>query len=376
MVAKRHFLPYSVVEGAKRRVVAAFSNGLPIYLSISGGKDSIVLADIVLGLIREGRIDPKQLRVIFVDEEAMFDSVIDIAKDWRKRFLAEGAAFDWYCIEVRHFNCFNSLTNDESFICWDSTVQENWVRQMPSFATTDHPMLRRGKDSYQEFLTRISRDGISMAGVRVSESIQRRKSFSQKFTNPEGTLFQPIFDWTDTDVWRYIRDHDLDFPETYLHLYQVGRTRPQMRISQFFSIDTARTLVSLSEFEPGLMERVSKREPNAYLAALYWDTEMFRSAGGSGEANHARNGEEGTDFRAKVFQTLSLPDFRPGGARAKDGRNARRNVLRYSERMTQTHWRTLYSILIGGDPKGRSQRAFMNEMAMTTRSEINRSLGV
>lgn len=31
----------------------------------------------------------------------------------------------------------------------------------------------------------------------------------------------------------------------------------------------------MNEYYPDLMERIIRREPNAYLAALYWDSEMF-----------------------------------------------------------------------------------------------------
>ena len=48
-----------------------------------------------------------------------------------------------------------------------------------------------------------------------------------------------------------------------------------MRVSQFFSIDTAKSLVKMNEYYPDLMERIVRREPNAYLASLYWDSEMF-----------------------------------------------------------------------------------------------------
>ena len=41
-----------------------------------------------------------------------------------------------------------------------------------------------------------------------------------------------------------------------------------------FSIDTARNLVKMDEYYPGLMERITRREPNAYLAALYWDSSI------------------------------------------------------------------------------------------------------
>ena len=40
-------------------------------------------------------------------------------REWRKKFMLIGAKFEWFCLEVKHYNCFNELSNDETFICWD-----------------------------------------------------------------------------------------------------------------------------------------------------------------------------------------------------------------------------------------------------------------
>ena len=85
----------------------------------------------------------------------------------------------------------------------------------------------------------------------------------------------PIYDWTNNDVWLYLLNEHVDIPEIYLFLWQAGTRKGQLRVSQFFSVDTARSLVKMNEYYPDLMERVTRREPNAYLAALYWDSEMF-----------------------------------------------------------------------------------------------------
>lgn len=107
------------MEAAEKRIRNVFHNGLPVYLSFSGGKDSLALAQIVVTLIQRGEIDPKQLTVQFIDEEAIFPCIEKTTMAWRKKFLLLGAKFEWFCIEVKHYNCFNELSEDESFICWD-----------------------------------------------------------------------------------------------------------------------------------------------------------------------------------------------------------------------------------------------------------------
>lgn len=350
----RRQLPYNVVTAARKRIINAFSNGVPIYLSLSGGKDSITLAHLVTTLIEEGRIDPDLLTVQFVDEEAMHDSVIEEAKRWRRIFMNLGVQFDWYCIEVRHFNCFNALEQDESFICWDSTCPDRWVRPMPSFAITDHPMLRRRTDTYQEFLTRISRAGIRMSGVRVAESVQRLQAFRSTFDSPEEQLFLPIYDWRDTDIWRYLRDHEVPFPDTYINLYASGESRKQMRLSQFFSVDTAKCLVKLAEYDDNLMDRVLRREPNAYLASLYWDTEIFRSAV---QANRnpevARSGANRTEVLALIREHLASGTV----AQRRAARHFRNMLFKYGYALEEDDYERVYRALVAGDPKLREARA-------------------
>lgn len=61
-----------VVTAAKTRIRNTFHNGVPVYMSFSGGKDSLALAQLTIGLIQGGEIDPALLTVQFVDEEAIF----------------------------------------------------------------------------------------------------------------------------------------------------------------------------------------------------------------------------------------------------------------------------------------------------------------
>lgn len=381
VTAKFRELPVDVLTMARRRIVNSFSNGLPIFLSMSGGKDSIVLADLVYRLINEGKVDPSQLTVRFIDEEAMHEEVIRVVKDWRKKFLLAGAKFEWFCLEVKHFNCFNQLENDESFICWDREKRGRWVRPMPKFAITDHPQFRPRVDSYQEFLSRAERGGLTMTGVRIAESVQRRVALNPTPSRAQDKI-QPIYDWKDSDIWKYIKEEGLDFPNTYLDLYRLGCSRRQMRLSQFFSIDTARSLVRLAEFEPGLMERIVRREPGAYLAALYWDTEMFRTVRKPRKrrtnAGAESRSEDVKDYRAEVMKLLASPEYRmldrsvAPSQKQRDARKARNIILRYGDAITPRIWKDLYATLYAGDPKGRTFRAMYTQLNALRQRQVVR----
>lgn len=157
MAVKRIKSNMDVIEAARKRVKNVFANGLPVYMSFSGGKDSLCVANIVYSLIASGEISASQLTVIFIDEEAIFPCIEETVKAWRKKFLLVGAKFNWYCLEVRHFNCFNQLSSDESYICWDRYKSDVWVRQPPSFAIRNDPALKARSDTYQLFLPRVTK---------------------------------------------------------------------------------------------------------------------------------------------------------------------------------------------------------------------------
>jgi predicted phosphoadenosine phosphosulfate sulfurtransferase len=353
----------TVVEAAKQRIINAFSNGKKVYVSFSGGKDSLCLLDLVLHLVSEGKINSTQMIVEFIDEEAIFDCIEKTVLAWRKKVLLAGGQFNWFCLEVKHFCCFNHLENDESFICWDSTKQNVWVRQPPHFAIREHPRLKKRKNTYQEFLVKHNADGIVLTGVRMAESLQRSKymasSFSTRRGLARGNVVWPIFDFADKDVWRYLYEQRIDIPAVYLYLYQTGSGLKDLRVSQFFSIDTAKSLVKMNEYYPDLMDRIIRRVPNAYLAALYWDSEMFRHS----TKNRKSLEKNEKDYKAEVFKILSNP--RKHFISIMSLRNARhimRLLLKYSAMIKPKLYRTIYETLISGDPKQRMLRAIISNI--------------
>ena len=350
-----------VVTAAQMRIRNAFHNGVPVYMSFSGGKDSLTLAQLTLSLIQRGEIDPGLLTVQFVDEEAIFPCIEQTVLDWRRRFLYAGAKFEWFCVEVKHFDCFNALSEEETFVCWDKRKRDVWVRQPPSFAITEHPMLRPRKDNYQSFMPRVCMDGITLTGVRAKESVQRLEYMARMNLGGRGITkrrqMYPIYDWSTNDVWLYLRDEGVEIPKIYFYLWQSGTARNQLRVSQFFSVDTAKSLVQMNEYYPDLMERIIRREPNAYLAALYWDSEMF------GRRTRARRKAEGAeaapkDYKAMLVQMFSdMPRYFPTPHKMMVARKYRDFFIRVSLVATDKDYQDMYQGLVRGDPKLRSFRA-------------------
>lgn len=349
-------------------------------MSFSAGKDSLTLAGIVLELIQQGTIDPSQLTVQFIDEEAIYPCIEETANKWRNKFLIGGAKFEWFCIEVRHYNCFNMLENDESYICWDSTKQKDWIRKPPDFAIREHPLLRPRVDTYQDFLPRISRSGLTITGVRAAESVQRlgyiASMTSAGYSTTKRNHILPLYDWKDCDVWLYLLNSGVEVPEVYLFLWQTGQMKSRLRISQFFSIDTAQSLVSMNEYYPDLMERIIKREPNAYIASLYWDSEMFGRRTKKRKALEDDGGNN-IDYKAKLLNMFNnRAAYFTTKQKLRVAEKYRKLFINISTFASETDYRELYEALAKGDPKLRSYRAVFQNIYSRYISDTKKELGI
>ena len=189
-----------VVQAARLRIRNVFSNGVPVYMSFSAGKDSLCMSHLVYDQIRQGRIDASQLIVVFIDEEALYPSMEAMTMRWRKRFLSVGAQFRWYCLPLKQISVLRQLQNSESWITWEPGKEDCWVRTPPPWAIRSCPYLEYvGQMTYQDFLTKITRDGIQMTGVRASESVQRLQYIARMKTEKDGlssrNAVAPIYDW-------------------------------------------------------------------------------------------------------------------------------------------------------------------------------------
>lgn len=362
MAVKRIEGTIDVVTAARQRILNVFSNGVPVYLSFSAGKDSLCLAYLVYSLILSGEISAKQLTVLFIDEEAIYDSMYQMTIRWRKRFLSVGAEFRWYCLPVRQVSILHHLQNNEQWITWEPGKEDCWVRQPPPFAITRSPYLSYpGEMNYQTFCQTITRDGIQLVGLRGSESLQRAKLLANiqlgKGSITGSNCQYPIYDWRDSDVWLFIKEHNLDFPEAYIQLFQVGVSKRRLRLCNFFAAESIAGLRYIAETDPKLWTQIEKREPNAYLTLLYWDSEMFKRS--TRKRKELEGSELTKDYKAECKRILfEEPDKYFTNSSTKRTHSAYRTFyIKNSSVMSNDNFRTMHDAILAGDPKLRSLRA-------------------
>lgn len=347
----------SVLDAAQRRIARLFDSGFPLCLLLSGGKDSLCLHDLMMGHVLANPDSVKRLVVAFFDEEAVFPECRELMLDLRERWLSVGVPFRWFALPLKHNNCFHTLEDLETWVTFDPTCEDRWVCQPPPFAERTNPMLKYpGQWNYQQAAALVFPRHLRVCGVRVSESIQRGQAFRAQCKRNGGdqdldphVCQYPLWDWRDRDVWYHIRLHNLPYPRCYEKLYAMNG-KGKLRLSQVYSIDTAKTLARMAEYYPEFWERICIREPNAYLAAMYYDSEMFRRA----EAK-AADGVDHTDYKAKTWELLKSGKF----SRACPVRGIVYWIVSLGVYFTEKDWADAYRALYAGDPKQRTFRAMI-----------------
>ena len=231
------------------------------------------------------------------------------------------------------------------------------MREPPPFAIMRHPLLTRpGQMNYQTFCEKAFADGIQMIGLRTAESLTRQHTIARLDKSRLTGKFYPIYDWTDNDVWLYIRERDIPFPDIYLRLYEAGVKRNQLRLCCFFGDMSTQGLRWVAETDHELWERIERREPNAYLVLLYWDSEMFRRQ--TSTRRKLEGAEPAKDYRAMCKDVLFLNTGNyniPSDTMRLIGHWQALFKKTYGI-ATQKHYKKMYEGILYGDPKSRVLR--------------------
>lgn len=349
----------NVLDAARIRIKNLFSTGVKVYLSFSCGKDSLCMSSITYDMCVSGEIDRSQLTIIFVDEEGLYKSMVDAALRWRKKFMTIGVPFIWLCLPLRQVSVIDHLSSTENWITWEPGKEDIWIRDPPPFAVMSHPVLSYpGEMNYQTFCKKAFADGVQMIGLRTAESLTRLQCIAkldQSKISPGGS-FYPIYDWKDNDVWLYIKQRKLEFPEIYMRLYEAGVRKNQLRLCAFFGDCGTQGLRWIAETDNQLWQRIEKREPNAYLVLLYWDSEMFRRQ--SSKRRELEKDEKPKDYRALCKDMLfTHPDQYNIPKDTKKHMASWKNLfIKTYGIATDEHYKQMYEGLLYGDPKSRILR--------------------
>jgi len=276
MPAIQRYSDKTVLEAARERIAFLFDHYETIHVSISGGKDSTVLAHLaLLEAYRRGR----KVGLFLLDEEAMYQSSVDQV-EYLMSLFPENCNRLWLQVPFYLTNA-TSLTESQ-LQAWEPGKHKIWMRskgegniKAPPWAGP--PKFRTGY-SWLDFYGVIDNfeacyeNTVFLVGLRAAgESPNRWRAVTKNPVTVAGQdvywgtqkgrniAFYPIYDWNFSDVWKYIAINGLRYSRVYDWQFKKGFGISEMRVSSLIHERSFKSLVELPEFEPKTYDRLCKR---------------------------------------------------------------------------------------------------------------------
>jgi len=280
----KQYVTQNVYDAAIERIEFAFKNFKKVYVSFSGGKDSGVMLNLVIGVAK--RLNRLPVSVLIVDLEAQYQHTVDYVE--RMASLLEVQPY-WVCLPLHLRNSVSQF--QPHWLCWDPERPDAWVRRFPEHpgAIKDEayfPFFRRGME-FEEFVPQFGEwfaDGETAAclvGIRSDESLNRfRTIISKSKTTFQGkqwstklsdTLynFYPLYDWRTEDLWKANGKYGYDYNKVYDLMYMAGLSIHEMRLCQPYGDDQRKGLWLFKILEPETWAKIVNRVEGANFGNKY-----------------------------------------------------------------------------------------------------------
>ena len=278
----------TVLEAARKRMSFLFdtyTEDNSIIVSVSGGKDSLVLAHLALA---EANRRGRRIGIHLLDEEVMYQSSVDEV-DYMMNLFPENTTEMWLQVP---FNLTNATSFDEAgqVQCWEPGQHKIWMRpkrqgsiQHPPWDRTKVTIADKNKGfGFYDVITNFERcysNTAFLVGLRAAgESPNRWRAVTKNPIELAGqkvywatkkganNVFYPIFDWNFHDVWKYIYDEKLKYSKIYDYQFKKGYPINQMRVSSLTHERAFKSMCDLPEFEPKTYDKLCKRIKGVEMA--------------------------------------------------------------------------------------------------------------
>lgn len=280
----QRYVNESVVDAARRRVAFVFDHFEQVIVSVSGGKDSTVMAYFA---IREAASRRRRVGIFFLDEEVVYQSTIDQV-EWIMSLDPEWVSRMWLQVE---FNLTNATSVVETQLkCWEAGKHDAWMRPKgrnniiaPPWGKNPTVRDRRKGFGFYDVIENFERcfsNTAFLVGLRSTESPNRFRAVSKNPVTIAGrpvfwatgkdrgsVSMYPIYDWNFHDVWKFIHDEKLRYSKIYDMQFRKGMSIQEIRCSSLIHERSFRSLCELQEFEPKTYAKLLKRVKGVAMAA-------------------------------------------------------------------------------------------------------------
>lgn len=258
------YLKSNVLNEAINRIRALFDEFDNIAVAMSGGKDSTVVYQLALRVAKERNRLP--LKVLFLDQEIEWQHTIDYVRD-----IMYKEHVDPYWMQIP-FRISNATSHNECWLdCWGDGKE--WMRDKDDIS---HKENIYGTQTFKELFNVVLSKHVEgslaiLGGVRAEESPGRTLSLTSTLKYKNITwgkvanrklnhyIFYPIYDWSYTDVWKFIFDNKYTYNKVYDYMYQYGESVAKMRVSNLNHETALSSLFLVQRIEPETWNKMVKR---------------------------------------------------------------------------------------------------------------------
>lgn len=260
------YLKSNVYEEALKRIEQIYNSHDEVWISYSGGKDSLVCLKLVEEYFdREGITD--KINVVFRDEEIINNAIREFVLTFvdNPRYN-----FKYYATQLE--SEIYILGEKKTLIQWDEN--RDWIVPKPDCAIT-----LKGVCSQYTFDKHLyansNRRCCTILGIRADESLMRFAGITAsmvchltkvpKLKNV--TMGKPIYDWTEKDVFKYMYEKDIEYCKIYDH--QIFN-KDQLRVASAIHAEAAKRLHKVKTIDPLLYNQIMDVFPEVDVQARYY----------------------------------------------------------------------------------------------------------
>jgi predicted phosphoadenosine phosphosulfate sulfurtransferase len=257
----------NVLEAALNRIRFIFDEFPNVIVGFSGGKDSTATLHLCLQVAKEKNRLP--LKVLFIDQEAEWQGTIDYVTTIMTDERVQPMWFQMPMVITNNASSYNRYS-----YCWDEKEKDNWIHDKNPLSIKEN---KYGTERFHELFEKIFAyefkdiKSCYLSGVRTEEAPKRfvalTNGVSYKYITYGRILnkkyhhytFYPLYDWSYTDIWKYINENNIDYNKIYDKFYQHGVSLNEMRVSNLHHETAIQSLMLVQEIEPQTWNKLAHR---------------------------------------------------------------------------------------------------------------------
>lgn len=266
----KRFLDVDVYEEGKNRIRHIINTFDKVFVSFSGGKDSLATLHLTQEVYDEMGITDK-INVVFRDEELIPDDVINFVQEY---YHSGRYNFFYYAVPLQSHKFI--LGKSISYIQWDEGRE--WIRPKPAFAITDSGGKVYSQYDMDALVAKDVKGKIAiLTGIRADESLIRLRScinkFNENYINATDIsnvkLCKPIYDWSQNDVFKYFYDKNIKYCGIYDLQVINGNS---LRVSTPLHAESAKKFDKMKTLYPVFYQQLVDMFPEMLIQGRYWDS--------------------------------------------------------------------------------------------------------